>query len=142
MTIATDILEKSREVFDVAGMISFGNKILLVLGLESTTERNLDDFGHVDGNFRLYGFEKHVQHRLDELLLFIYNTGYAAETVGRIGYPLKGESPRAAQAQLGPQSSTLRFPTRESGQHQRGNPNSTAATYGPPSSRSTNGSMS
>jgi ferredoxin len=91
MTIVKDIVEKAQTLFDVAGMISLGNKTLLVLGLESTTERNLDDFGHVDGNFWLYGFETHVQYRLDELLLFIYNCGYAVESVGRIGYPLKGE---------------------------------------------------
>ena len=91
MTIVTNILVKSRELFDVAGMTRMENKTLLLLGLESTTERNLDDFGHENGHFRMYGFEKHVQHRLDEILLLIYNTGYAAETLGHIGYPLEGE---------------------------------------------------
>lgn len=91
MTTVTDILNKSKTLFDVAGIIPFENKTLIVLGLESTSSRNLDDFGHEKGNFRMYGFEKHVQHRLDELLLFIYNTGSGAEAVGRIGYPLKGE---------------------------------------------------
>src|SRR4030042_1754144 len=91
MTIVTEILEKSKTLFDVAGIICVENKTLLVLGLESTPERNLDDFGQEDGNFRLYGFEKHVQQRIDELLLFIYSAGYPAEAVGRIGYPLGGE---------------------------------------------------
>jgi epoxyqueuosine reductase QueG len=91
MTLVTDILEKAKTIFDVAGIIPYGNKTLIVLGLESTSGRNLDDFGHMDGNFRMYGFEKHVQHRLDELLLFIYDAGFAAEAVGRIGYPLEGE---------------------------------------------------
>ena len=91
MTTITEILKKSKTLFDVAGIIAYENKTLIVLGLESTSKRNLDDFGLKDGNFRIYGFEKHVQHRLDELLLFIYNTGFTAETVGRIGYPLEGE---------------------------------------------------
>jgi epoxyqueuosine reductase QueG len=91
MTIITDILEKSKTLFDVAGIVPYENKTLIVLGLESTSGRNLDDFGHDNGNFRMYGFEKHVQHRLDELLLFIYKTGFSAEAVGRIGYPLEGE---------------------------------------------------
>ena len=91
MTIITKILEKAKTLFDVAGIIPYGNKTLIVLGLESTSGRNLDDFGHVDGNFRMYGFEKHVQHRLDELLLFIYKARFTAEAVGRIGYPLEGE---------------------------------------------------
>ena len=91
MTIITKILEKAKTLFDVAGIIPYGNKTLIVLGLESTSGRNLDDFGHVDGNFRMYGFEKHVQHRLDELLLFIYKARFTAEAVGHIGYPLEGE---------------------------------------------------
>jgi len=90
MIIVTDILEKAKTLFDVAGITRLENKTLLLLGLESMTERNLDDFGHEDGNFRMYGFEKHVQHRLDEMLLYIYNAGYTAEAVGRIGYPLEG----------------------------------------------------
>ncbi|HEY94221.1 MAG TPA: hypothetical protein G4O15_04730 [Dehalococcoidia bacterium] len=91
MTTITNVLEKSKMLFDVAGITRLENKTLLLLGLESTVERNLDDFGHEDGNFRMYGFEKHIQYRLDELLLFIYNSGYAAETAGRLGYPLAGE---------------------------------------------------
>jgi epoxyqueuosine reductase QueG len=92
MTIVTEILEKAKELFDVAGIIPFGNKRLLVLGLESTFERNLDDFGHENGNFRMYGFEKHVQHRLDELMIFISKYGYSAETLGHIGYPLTSKT--------------------------------------------------
>lgn len=91
MTIVTDILAKAKELFDVAGIIPFDSKTLIVLGLESTSKRNLDDFGLENGSFRMYGFEKHVQRRLDELVLFIYNAGFIAETVGRIGYPLEGE---------------------------------------------------
>ena len=91
MRIITQVLEKAKTLFDVAGFDRTGKATLLVLGLESTTGRNLDDFGHEDGKFRMYGFEKHVQHRLDELMLFIYDAGYTAEAVGQIGYPLKGE---------------------------------------------------
>jgi len=90
-TITAPVLAKAKTLFDVAGFDRSGKNILLVLGLESTSERNLDDFGNEKGNFRLYGYEEHVQHRLDELLLFIYNAGFAAEAVGRIGYPLEGE---------------------------------------------------
>jgi len=92
MTIITQVLEKAKTLFDVASITRLENKTLILLGLESTTERNLDDFGHEDGNFRMYGFEKHVQHRLDELLLFIYQSGYLAETLGHIGYPLTSKT--------------------------------------------------
>ena len=86
------ILEKARSLFDVACVTrdSEGG-ILLVLGLESTPERDLDDFGHADGKFYMYGFEKYVAPGLNELVEFISRAGYSAGAVGRIGYPLKGE---------------------------------------------------
>jgi epoxyqueuosine reductase QueG len=92
MTKVTPILEKARSLFDVVGVsrLADGN-CLLVLGLESTPERNLDDFGHEEGGFQMYGFEKHVGPRLDKLLDFIRDSGFSAEPVGRYGYPLKGE---------------------------------------------------
>jgi epoxyqueuosine reductase QueG len=90
--ITDKIVEKARSLFDVAGVSRLDNgNNLLILGLESTPERDLDDFGHVGGEFRIYGFEKHVQPRLDELIGFIELNGYSAEMAGRIGYPLKGE---------------------------------------------------
>lgn len=92
MSVADKILERARSLFDVAGTSRLDDgDTLLVLGLESTPERNLDDFGHEDGVFRMYGFEGHVAPRLEELIGFIRDNGYSAEAVGRIGYPLKGE---------------------------------------------------
>jgi epoxyqueuosine reductase QueG len=92
VTIVTQILNKARILFDVAGITGLGDdKALIVLGLESTEERNLDDFGHENGEFRMYGFERHVQPRLEELIRFIRETGYSAKVAGRIGYPLQGE---------------------------------------------------
>lgn len=86
------ILKKGRELFDVAGVTGeAGGGALLVLGLESRPERDLDDFRHIGGGFQMYGFEQHVAPRLDELMDFIRAAGYSAEPAGRIGYPLKGE---------------------------------------------------
>lgn len=92
MTVASQIVEKAGSLFDVAGVsrLSSGES-LLILGLESTPERNLDEFGHVGGNFQMYGFEKHVKPRLESLLDFIHGKGFSAEPVGRYGYPLRGE---------------------------------------------------
>ncbi len=92
MTVASQIVDKAGSLFDVIGVsrLSSGDS-LLILGLESTPERNLDEFGHLDGNFQMYGFEKHVKPRLESLLDFIHGKGFSAEPVGRYGYPLKGE---------------------------------------------------
>jgi epoxyqueuosine reductase QueG len=92
MTVTLQIADKAGSLFDVFGVsrLSRGES-LLILGLESTPERNLDEFGHLGGNFQMYGFEKHVKPRLELLLDFIHGKGFSAEPVGRYGYPLRGE---------------------------------------------------
>lgn len=92
MIITQQITEHAASLFDVVGIsrLSSGDS-LLILGLESTPERNLDEFRHVDGKFQIYGFAKHVGPRLESLLDFIRGMGFSAEPIGRHGYPLKGE---------------------------------------------------
>lgn len=86
------ILRKAKSLFDVAGASRLNNsEILLLLGLGSTPERDLDAFGHVGDTFHMYGFEKHVAPKLDEIIEFIRNLGFKVESIGRIGYPLQGE---------------------------------------------------
>jgi epoxyqueuosine reductase QueG len=92
MTVGEKILRKACELFDVAGATVLpGGYNLLILGLESTTERNLDEFRHKSGKFMLYGFKKHAAHKLKALVTYIRSKGFFAETVNRYGYPLKGE---------------------------------------------------
>ena len=92
MTVAQQIVDQAGSLFDVVGVSwqSGGDK-LLILGLESTPERNLDEFGHVAGKFQMYGFKKHVKPGLELLLDFIRSKGFSAEPVGKYGYPLDGE---------------------------------------------------
>ena len=92
MTVAKQITDHAGSLFDVVGVSRLsGGDNLLILGLESTAERNLDEFGHLDGNFQIYGFKKHVGPRLESMLNFIRGKGFSAEPVGQYGYPLKGE---------------------------------------------------
>lgn len=92
MTVPQQIFEHAGSLFDVVGVsqLSSGDS-LLILGLESTPQRNLDEFGHLDGKFQMYGFKKYVGPRLESVLDFIRGKGFSAEPVGRYGYPLKGE---------------------------------------------------
>jgi hypothetical protein len=55
MTVAKEIAEKASSLFDVVGAtrLSSGDN-LLILGLESTAERNLDEFWHLDDKFMLF----------------------------------------------------------------------------------------
>lgn len=91
MAIARGIFGYTTRIFDVVGSCrgSSGDN-LLVLGLESTPERNLDDFGCVGGVLQMYGFREHVGPRVESVVNFIHNIGFAAEPVGRYGYPREG----------------------------------------------------
>ncbi len=94
MTIAPQILEYAGSLFDVVGAsrLSSGDN-LLILGLESTAERNLDEFGHLGGKFMMYGFKKYALPRLESLLNFIHGKGFPAEPVGDdTATPVKGRS--------------------------------------------------
>jgi epoxyqueuosine reductase QueG len=92
MTIGEKILKEAGKLFEVAGAtVLVDGHFLLILGLESNIERNLDLFGQKSGRFMLYGFQKHVAPRLDLLVNYIHKLDYYAEPVKRYGYPLKGE---------------------------------------------------
>jgi len=92
MTIDKQIAEHAGSLFNVVGVsrLSSGDS-LLILGLESTPERNLDEFGRLGGDFQMYGFEKHIRPGLESLLNFIRGKGFSSESVGRCGYPRKGQ---------------------------------------------------
>ncbi len=87
-----EILDFTRSLFDVAGIMEqHGHSTLLVVGLESTPERNLDEFGRVNGETMLSGFEKYMSPPLEAAVRFIKSKGYEAEPVGRYGYPRQGQ---------------------------------------------------
>lgn len=91
MNIEKEIVAEAQRLFDVAGITPYAGDSLLILGLVTTPERDLDDFFRdADGVFRLRGFKVHVQPRLDSLIHFIWEHGLAAEIWGPCGYP-RGE---------------------------------------------------
>jgi len=92
MSISRQLTDHAGSLFDVVGVTRLPDgDNLLVLGLESTPERDLDEFGHEGGRFRMYGFRKHVGPRLEPLVEFIRSKGFSAEPTGSYGYPLRGE---------------------------------------------------
>jgi epoxyqueuosine reductase QueG len=92
MELSEKIVSYATSLFDVATFSpQLGGGALLITGLESTAERNLDEFGRHAGEFQLIGFEKHVRERLTDLLDFIHTEGADAELVGMLGYPQKRE---------------------------------------------------
>jgi len=88
-----EIIARARSLFDVAGVASdpSTNDTILLLGLVSTPERDLDDFVSVGTKTILRGFARHAKDKEDALIEFIREQGFAAELVGELGYPLHGK---------------------------------------------------
>ena len=108
MTLTEQIIAHAASLFDVVGIDGppdGGN--LLIMGLESTEERNLDEFERLNDRFHLRGFKKHVAERLESVLDYIRRQGFPAELVGHYGYPnygvlnLKKAAVRAGLGQRG-----------------------------------------
>jgi ferredoxin len=92
MTAEEKIMQKAFELFDVAGVTRQADgSSLLILGLETTPERNLDEFGRKGSEFIMYGFRSHVAHSIEALINYIHKKGFSAEAAGRYGYPLEGK---------------------------------------------------
>jgi len=92
MAVAQRITRHVNSLFDAVGVSQTPEgRRLIILGLESTPERNLDDFGIERGVFQMYGYRKHVKPRIESVVNFIRSLGFSAQAVGRYGYPLEGE---------------------------------------------------
>lgn len=88
LELEREIISKAQSLFDVVGVTSHSGGSLLILGLVTTPQRDLDDFARGEvGDFRLRGFQIHALPKLEELLQFIRERGVAAELQGRFGYP-------------------------------------------------------
>ena len=69
MAVGQQIIERAESLFDVVGVSRLpSGDPLMVLGLESTPQRDLDEFGRLSGRFQMYGFRKHARSRLRSLL--------------------------------------------------------------------------
>ena len=94
MSAAQEIADYAASLFDAVGFTRLpSGSELLILGLESTAQCDLDEYGLSDvtdseGHRLLkYGWQKHVIPRLDSLLEFVQSKGFSAEPVGRYGHP-------------------------------------------------------
>ncbi len=87
MDISAEILEYTTEHFDSAGVAVDTAGAMLVLGLESTREQNLDRMTLRDGRMRLYGWTDYVKPKMMALKELIEASGFSAEPVGWWGYP-------------------------------------------------------
>lgn len=87
MDITGEILEQAMTLFDRAGVVVENDGVVLILGLESTGERNLDEMALKGGRMRLYGWDKHVKPKMMTLIGILTERKFKAEPVGWWGYP-------------------------------------------------------
>ena len=89
---AKAIMDYARNLFDSVGVATHPEtrETILILGLATGPERDLDDFERTDSGVTMQGFAKHAAPRQQSLIHFIREQGFEAEPVGRLGYP-RGE---------------------------------------------------
>ena len=97
MNKGEQIVAYARSLFDVVGVACDPSTkdMILVLGLVTTPDRDLDDFvlqemkGSRESFWR--GFITYAKPKLDALLEFIRKQGFSAELVGKLGYSPSGK---------------------------------------------------
>ena len=97
MNKGEEIIAYARTLFDVVGVARDPSTkdTILVLGLVTTPERDLDDFvlqemkGSRESFWR--GFIIYAKPKLDALLEFIRKQGFTAQLVGKMGYSPSGK---------------------------------------------------
>ncbi len=97
MSKEDEILACARSLFDAVGVARdpATKDAILILGLVTTPERDLDDFvieemkGGRDSFWR--GFVRYAKPKLDALLDFIGKQGFSAQLVGKMGYSPSGK---------------------------------------------------
>ncbi len=87
MDITGEILEQAMTLFDSAGVVAEKGGVVLILGLETTRERNLDEMALEGGRWRLHGWGKHVKPRMMALIDILRDGSFEVEPVGWWGYP-------------------------------------------------------
>jgi epoxyqueuosine reductase QueG len=97
MSQEDEILACARSLFDAVGVARdpATQETILILGLVTTPERDLDDFvlQEVKGSKESFwrGFITYAKPKLDTLLEFIRKQGFTAELVGKMGYSPSGK---------------------------------------------------
>ena len=89
MSKEDEIIIRAQSLFHVAGVASDPSTgdTILILGLVSTPERDLDDFAHDGTKTIMRGFVRYAKAKEDALIEFIRERGFDAELVGVLGYP-------------------------------------------------------
>jgi hypothetical protein len=88
LSTGEQILNKARKLFDAAGIAVINGDNILIVGLETSPEHDLDDFiRNEKRSFIIRGFEIHLRPSLNSLMDYIGKLGLSVEMIGHCGYP-------------------------------------------------------
>jgi ferredoxin len=88
LNVGEQVLDRARKLFDAAGIVPLGGESILIVGLETSPERDLDDFIRDEKSvFTIRGFEIHFQPLLNSMVDYIRGLGLSVEITGYCGYP-------------------------------------------------------
>lgn len=88
MKIEEEIVAQAQGLFDAVGITHYGEDSILILGMLTSPEQDLDYFiRDENGAFQIRGFETHAKPKLVSLVNFIREKGLSAEIFGWCGYP-------------------------------------------------------
>jgi len=91
MEAADKLLTEAGQLFDVAGLAAYGDHAILVLGLLTSSRRDLDEFTkREDGWCDPTGFQQYVNPKIDIIMELLKALGLPAQRLGRDGYPHDG----------------------------------------------------
>ena len=98
MNLTEKILEYALNHFDVVGACPIStNESYLILGLESTPKRNLDEFKKTNNKLAMKGIAVYVQPGLEAIINRLKELDVLATPIGKHGYPSRHASPGKTQ---------------------------------------------
>ncbi len=87
MEAADRLLVEAGQLFDVAGLAAYGDHSILVLGLLTSSRRDLDEFTkREDGRWDSTGFRRYVSPKVDIIMALLADLSLPARRRGRDGY--------------------------------------------------------
>ena len=87
MNLTERILSYAHTYFDVAGLYRLSTiENALILGLESTPQRNLDHFEKINDGLFMMGFKQYVQPGLQSIITKLGDEGILTKPIGKYGY--------------------------------------------------------
>lgn len=92
MSTGEQVINRARKLFDAAGITVLDDDSILIVGMETSPERDLDDFIRDEKRaFTIRGFEVHIQPLLESLADYTRGLGLSVEIPGHCGYPQGNE---------------------------------------------------